>query len=317
MARGLSWSDVRGGLIASLIIVLVSLAILKFSRVGVLHGKTISLYSLVNEARGVTPGSEVWLSGQKIGKIVSIDFRPPSVDTSIRIVIKMEVLAEYQPAVHRDAIAQIRAGGTAIGAPVMYLTPGSSKTTEIQNGDTLHAHPQADVEGRGACFSAATQEVPVILGNVRALMAQLHTTGGTVGAVANGPLFDNLGALQDRAGRITDRLTSGRGTVGLVMQGGLTARASRVMAKADSVQSFLGSGNSAFGRFHRDSTIARDVADIQNELSMIRAQLQEPRGTAGRVLNDSALVKSVAEAEHQMSLLSSDIKKHPLRYISF
>ena len=61
MARGLSWSDVRGGLIATLIIVLVSVAILKFSRVGALHGKTISLYSLVNEARGVTPGSEVWL----------------------------------------------------------------------------------------------------------------------------------------------------------------------------------------------------------------------------------------------------------------
>ena len=317
MARGLSWSDVRGGLIASLIILLVSVAILKFSRVGTLHGKTISLYSLVNEARGVTPGSEVWLSGQKIGKIVSIDFRPPSVDTSVRIVIKMEVLAEYQPAVHRDAIAQIRAGGTAIGAPVMYLTPGTSKTTEIQNGDTLSAHAQADIEGKGARFGAATQEVPVILGNVRALMTQLHTTGGTVGAVANGPLFDNLGALQDRAGRIATRLGNGRGTVGLVMQGGLTTRAGSMMARADSIKSLLGSSNSSFGRFRRDSTFARDVADIQNELSLIRAQLEEPRGTAGRVLHDSALVKNVAEAERQMSLLSADIKKHPFQYISF
>jgi phospholipid/cholesterol/gamma-HCH transport system substrate-binding protein len=317
VARGLSWSDVRGGLIATLIIVLVSVAILKFSRVGALHGDTIILYALANEARGVTPGSEVWLSGQKIGKITSITFRPASADTSVRLVIKMEVLAEYRPAVHRDAIAQIRAGGTAIGAPVMYLTPGTAQTTEIENGDTLKAHPQADVESAGDRFGAATQEVPMILGNVREVITQLNTTQGTVGAITNGPLFHDLGALQDRAGRIANRLTGGRGTVGLVMRGGLTERANRVMARADSVRSLLSSGNGVLGRFHRDSTIYRDVADIQNELSLIRAQLDEPRGTAGRVLHDSALTKGVAEAEHQMTLLADDMKKHPLRYLSF
>lgn len=316
MARGLSWSDVRGGLIATLIIVLASAAILKFSRVGALHGDTLHLYALVNEARGVTPGSEVWLSGQKIGKIVSIDFRPPSTDTSVRIVIRMQVLSAYQPAVHHDAIAQIQAGGTAIGAPVMYLTPGTVRAREIRDGDTLRAHPQADVEGAGAQISQATQEIPVILNNVRVLMAQLQTTSGTLGAFANGPGFGELGTLQVRAGRIANRLTGG-GTAGLVVRGGLTTRANRVMARADSVRALLSSSNTSLGRFRRDSTMMRDVADIQNELSVLRAQLQAPSGTAGRLLGDSALVKEVANAEREMTLLVADIKKHPTRYISF
>jgi hypothetical protein len=316
MARGFSWSDVRGGLIATFVLAAVAFSVLRFLRVGALHGDTIRVYALVGEARGVMPGSEVWLSGQKIGKIVSIAFRPPVVDTSTRIMIEMEILSQFQPAVHRDAIAQIRTGGSVMGAAVMYLTPGTARTTAIRHGDTLRAHPQADVEGAGAQFGKAAKEIPVILANVKVLMAQLETTHGTIGAFMNGPGFGELGKLQIRAGHVTQRLT-GRGTAGLVMQGGLSARAGRVMARADSVRALLASPNSSLGRFRRDSTILRDVADIQNELSVIRAALDEPRGTAGRILADSALAVGVANAQREMTLLFADIKKHPMRYISF
>jgi phospholipid/cholesterol/gamma-HCH transport system substrate-binding protein len=316
MARGLSWSDVRGGLIATFVLVAVSFAILRFLRVGALHGDTIRVYALVGEARGVTPGSEVWLSGQKIGKIAAIAFRPPAADTSTRILIEMEILAQYVPAVHRDAVAQIRAGGNVIGAAVMYLTPGTARTTAIRHGDTLRTHAQADVEGASAQIGMASKEVPVIIGNLRVLMAQLQTTQGTIGAFMNGPGFGELSRVRIRAGHVTQRLTGG-GTAGLVMKGGLSTRAARVMARVDSVHALLASPNSSLGRFRRDSTILRDVADIQKELSAVRAALDEPRGTAGRVLADSALTRGVANAQREMTLLFADIKKNPMRYISF
>jgi phospholipid/cholesterol/gamma-HCH transport system substrate-binding protein len=302
--------------IATFVIAVVAFAILRFLRVGALHGDTIRLYALVGEARGVLPGSEVWLSGQKIGKIVSIEFRPPATDTATRIMIEMEVLSVYQPAVHRDAVAQIRAGGNVIGAAVMYLTPGTARATAIRNGDTLRAHPQTDVEGAGAQFGTAAKEFPVIMGNVKVLVSQLQTTHGTIGAFMNGPGFGELSKLQIRAGHVTRRLTGG-GTAGLVMQGGLTERAARVMARADSVRALLASPNTSLGRFRRDSTILRDVADIQQELSAIRAALDEPSGTVGRALADSALGVGVANAQHEMTLLFADIKKHPMRYIAF
>jgi hypothetical protein len=172
------------------------------------------------------------------------------------------------------------------------------------------------VEGAGAQFGTAAKEVPVILGNVRVLVSQLQTTRGTIGAFMNGPGFGELGKLRIRTGHLTRRLTGG-GTAALAMQGGLTARAGRVMARADSVRALLGSSNSSLGRFRRDSTLLRDVADIQNELSVVRAALDEPRGTAGRILADSALSVGVAHAEREMTLLFADIKKRPMRYLSF
>ncbi|MEP6731738.1 MAG: MlaD family protein [bacterium] len=308
-------------MIASTAIAALVFVVLKFSRVGALHGDTMMLYALVGEARGVLVGSEVWLSGQKIGKITDIRFRSPDVsDTSARIEISMQVLAKYRPAIHRDAVAQIQNGGTVIGAPVMYMSPGSTKAPEIQPGDTVSTHPQADVEGATGQFAVASREFPVIINNIKVLSAQLQGTQGTVGAMLNGPDgpgIKELSRTSREAGQLADRMQRGGGTVGAFMSGDLTRRTNRVMARADSVRVFLASNQTQFGRLRRDSTLLSEVADIRNELSIIKSLVDEPRGTAGRVLHDSALTNAVTESEKQMSFLFTDIKKHPLRYLVF
>ena len=49
----------------------------------------------------------------------------------------------------------------------------------------------------------------------------------------------------------------------------------------------------------------------------MRADLDQSRGTLGRALNDGALASALGEAERQMTFLFADLKKHPLRYVSF
>jgi hypothetical protein len=320
MARRLSWSDVRGGAVAVLAIVLVAAATLKYSRLGTLHGETMPLYARVGEARGLLVGSEVWLSGQKIGKVTDIVFlSPTAADTSARIEIRMQVVAKHRAAIHRDAIAQIRAGGSVIGAPVVYFTPGTARTAVIQPGDTVTTHPQVDAEGATAQFSVASREFPVIINNVKILSTQLQTTEGTIGAFMNGPGGPGVGEMA-RTSALTAQLgarLSGGGTVGQFMQGGVTRRAQVVMARADSIRTLIASPNTSLGRYRKDSTLMVEVGYIRDELSLVRLQLEQSRGTAGRVMHDSAITNSLADAQRQMSLLFADIKKHPLRYLLF
>ena len=320
MARRLSWFDVRGGLVAVIAIILVAAATLKFSRLGNLHGDTMELVAHVGEARGLLVGSEVWLSGQKIGKVLSIEFRPPqSADTSARIEIRMAVLAKYRPAIHRDAVATIQAGGSVIGQPVMYFSPGSARTKMVQSGDTITTHPQADVEGATAQFSVASRQFPAIINNVKLLASQLSTPRGTAGAFLNAPGGPGLPALshtQALVGQLYARLNDS-GTAGHVLAGGLSNRLRTSLARVDSIRTLLASPNTSFGRFRKDSTLLTEVGEVRDDLSIIRSQLDESRGTAGRVLHDSALTNGVTEAERQMALLFADIKKHPFRYIVF
>ena len=320
MARRLSWFDVRGGAVAVCVIVLAAAATLKYSRLGTLRGKTMPLSARVGEARGLLVGSEVWLSGQKIGKVVDISFRPPTVaDTSSRIEITMEVLVKYRSAIHRDAVAQIRSGGSVIGAPVVYLTPGTLTAAMIQPGDTVTTHPQADAEDAAGQFSVASRQFPVIINNVKVLTAQLQTTQGTIGAFMNargGAGSEQMARARVLTSQVGARL-SGGGTLGHFMQGGLFPRAQRVMARADSVRTLLASPNTSLGRLRKDSTLLAEVGYIRDELSIIRSQLDQSRGTAGRAMHDSAITHSLTEAQRQMSLLFADIKKHPLRYLIF
>ncbi len=320
MARRLSWSDVRGGLIATSALVVAVVATLKYSRVDSLHGDTFRLYAHVGEARGVLVGSEVWLSGQKVGRISNIRFRSPSVaDTAARIEITMEVLEKYRNAMHRDAQAQIRAGGTIIGAEVVYITPGTVASTVIRHDDTVATQSQADIENSAGTFGAATHELPAIVGNVKEIISQLQTSQGTMGAVLNapgGPGGPEMARALAQAQTLRSRL-AGREALGYATSAELTERARQVLARTDSVRALLASDRSSYGRLRKDSTLMKNVNDVQRQLSSVRAALDEPRGSVGRYRRDTVLTNALAGAHLQLSLLVDDLKKHPLRYISF
>ncbi len=320
MARRLAWSNVRGGLIALAVIVGICVATLKYARVGALRGDRFRLYAVVGAARGALKGSEVWLMGQKIGKITDIRFRSPSEsDTSTRVLIEMEVLEKYRPAMRRDAVAQIRPGGSLIGAVVVYLTSGSPSARMIRDGDTVHAKPQADAESSAAQFGAVAKELPAIIGNAKVIRAELESTSGTVGALVRSASGEG-GALKSastRLARLRRQVGNERGSLGRIMNGGLGTRARTVMARADSVRTLVRSSSTSFGRFKRDSTLIAEVADIREELAKVRASLADSRGTAGRVLHDSAAFSALGEAHEEMTLLLADLKKHPLRYNPF
>ena len=320
MARRLAWSNVRGGLIALAAIVGIAAATLKYARVGALRGDRIRLYVVVGAARGILTGSEVWLMGQKVGRVADIRFRSPDEsDTLSRVLVEMEVLEKYREAMHRDALAEIKPGGSLIGAMVVYLTPGTIATPTIRDGDTVHAKAQSDVESTTGQFSGATKELPAIVGNVKSIRAALSSTGGSVGALMLSA-DSQRGAMQSAStqlARLRRRMANGRGSLGRIMDGPLGARARVVMSRVDSVRALVGSSSPALGRFRRDSTLLTEVANIRHELAEVRASLADSRGTAGRVMHDSAAFSALGDAHREMTLLMADMKKHPLRYNPF
>ncbi|HET9797007.1 MAG TPA: MlaD family protein [Gemmatimonadaceae bacterium] len=320
MARRLAWSDVRGGLVAMVAIVALAVATMKFARVGALHGDTIRVYAVVGEARGILKGSEVWLLGQKIGNVTGVHFRSPATsDTSTRLVLEMEVLDQHREALRRDAVAQIRSGGTVIGAAVVYLSPGTPGAPPLLDRDTIRAQPQADAEGGTAQLDAVTREFPNIVANAKVLREELGSTQGTAGAMLNDgrertAALQRLGA---QLSRLRRRVTNGRGSVRAATSGDAGARARLVLARADSVRALMASPNTSLGRFRRDSTLAADVADIRDQAAAARTALATSSGTAGRVLHDSAVFDALADVHREMAALVADLKKHPLRYNPF
>lgn len=319
MAETAHWKDLRIGILAAVALAAVALSVLLFARVGAIRGDTFVLFLRVASARGLMKGSEVWVGGQKVGRVTEIRFLPPRGPEADALVVEMEVLARHRQAIRHDSPAEIRPGARLIAAPVVAISPGSATAQVVGEGDTIRARPQADVEAITSRFGEVTRELPAVIADVKRVNQQLRNPGGTIGAFGSEGGAVELKAVRERGGRLAASLSRGRGTLGRLLgaRGALMARAERALARADSVQQLITSPDIAVGRFRRDTTLKTVVADIRNELSIVRALLNEPRGTAGRMTKDRAIVEALAEAEREMGAIMADIRRRPFRYLNF
>lgn len=319
MPRIQNWRSLLPGVIAIVAIIFGVMAVMSFARVGALHGSTIRVYSSMAEARGVMKGTPVWLEGQPVGQVVRVEFLPPSSDSNANVLVVMDLLKRNAKYIRRDALAQITSGGTLIGAPVVYLGTTASNAPLIAEGDTLHSVPQGDPEGVASRIALASRDFPAIIANVKDLRSQLSSAHGTTGALLNDDEL-RIDLAMSRGTQLADRALHGRGTIGQVLNGGTaraTARAQHALAEADSLRALVTSNQSVVGRFRRDTSLMRTVTALRNDISLAKALLDEPRGTAGRVLHDSAMTRQLTSAEKEVAAIIADLRAHPMRYIAF
>jgi phospholipid/cholesterol/gamma-HCH transport system substrate-binding protein len=316
MPRKIHWTELRVGLVSAVAIALLVLAIMLFARVGALHGKKATLYVVTADATGILKGSEVWLSGQKIGLVSDVRFRPPSADTSERLLIEAEILADKLPPIRRDSRASIGPGSSLIGVPVVFISAGSIREPGLRDGDTIRTQVSKSVLAIGDEMSAAGAAASSLGVEVKGLAARMSDQRGTMGAMRSGgmPALTNAGS---RMSSLMTKATNGNGTIGLAMRGNLGARISQAMAGADSIMALASSDRGNIGRFRRDSTLVPKIKGMMAELDSLRALASNPVGTIGRAHNDSTLIREMAKSHSALDALIKDIKSHPLRYIAF
>ena len=311
------WRGLLPGVIIVALIVAFTFAVLVYARVGRLHGDTYRLYILTDAARGVIKGTEVWLAGQKVGLVTEIRFAPPGRDTLTRLAIELELLENVQEVIREDSFGQIRSGGSLIGAPVVYITPGSSATPPLANGDTVRAKPQVDTEGLTSAVALAGRELPIVIREAKQIRDDMRrATSGLTELQDNG--WVSLSVVGSRADGITQRATRGGGAIPrFLKERTITARVSSVMRSADTIRALLASDVTSYGRFKRDSTLVREIASVRDEMSILRGLIEQSRGTAGRIANDRAVTNALASAEKELGRTIEDLKRDPLRYVRF
>jgi len=247
--------------------------------------------------------------------VKKIEFRPPSVDTLQRLLIKLEFLESALPNVRRDSWAQIRAGGSLIGTPVVYISAGSANFPQLHDGDTLPTRETSKIADLATQVTEVAPKISGLVTEVGALNDKISQPTGTIGNFRS----HGLPALPEFGGTMS-RLSakaSGNGTIGLAMRRNLMARASRAMARTDSIRALLASDKGSLGRFRKDTTLMTKAGGVMAELDTLRALMSDPAGTIAAAHPDSALTRELARSRALLDSLMKDAKKHPLRYISF
>ncbi|MEO5589538.1 MAG: MlaD family protein, partial [Gemmatimonadaceae bacterium] len=183
MARKTDWKDLRIGLTAFVGVVGVTLSILFFARVGALHGETTSIYVLTRSAPGVLNGTDVWLSGAKVGQVKDVHFRPASSDTLERVAIHLEILSDKMNYIRTDAYADIRPGGNLIGSPVVWISSGTSRAPALQEGDSLVDRPSTKMQPVGDRVTAIVTRLTALTDSGGRVISLLNSQIGTAGKI--------------------------------------------------------------------------------------------------------------------------------------
>lgn len=296
MPRPLTWRQLLPGIAILATLVLAAAAVLVFARVGSLHGDTYRLYVLSDEARGVIGGTEVWLEGQKIGAVHEVSFRPVSNDSLGRLAVALDVLTRYKPAIRADSRAEFRNGSTPIGATIVSISTGSSNAVVLEANDTIPRARQIDPDSVRTALSAAASQMPELLSDAQNLV---HTFRGALGPSA-GDSTTRLSVIAAQVGLLARRMDAGGGTLSRISDD--TAMAQRVSRIAANARDLIPSTDPAEPTGHTvsDSALSRTLTGIRGEITAIRKQLDEKRGTAGRLAHDDALLRQLRLLEAKL-----------------
>jgi phospholipid/cholesterol/gamma-HCH transport system substrate-binding protein len=315
MARSLEWSELKSGVVGAIVVASAVIGILFFARVGQLRGDTTTFYVYSDDADGVLPGTEVWLSGEKVGQVKRVHFRPITTDTLRRLSIEAQIIADRMRYIRRDARVDIRPGGNLIGSPVINITGGTSRAPALQGGDTLAAVSSSAFKPLGVKVSSLSERMTLLADTARRLAAIINSTQGTLGAFSKNGL-PQMPKATATMNELMTKATRGDGTIGLAMRNDLGARLAKVLASKDSIMALVSSGQGSLGRFRNDSTLMKDVASIQAQLDSLKMRFSG-NGTVARARTDSSLTIQMARLKVELSALMADLQKNPKSYIAF
>lgn len=313
MARKLEWRNLKTGLAGFAVIIGLAMSILLFAKVGALHGDTTDLYVLTDDAPGVLNGTEVWLSGQKVGLVRDIHFRPVTTDTLQRLAIHLQILSDRMPFLRRDAYADIRPGGNLIGSPVVWISSGTSNARALKAGDTLIEITTGKMRPVGDRVVALGSRLTQLADSGGRVLRLLQSQAGTAGRLI-GTGWPKITAQTDQISRLARKATRGEGTLASMLHGELGAHVASIRATKDSIAYLLSSGEGNVGRLRRDSTLRNDVAHLQSQLDSLQSLYAGNNGI-GRMKSDSSLTLEMARLRSELGALMADMKKHPLRYL--
>jgi phospholipid/cholesterol/gamma-HCH transport system substrate-binding protein len=254
------------------IFVLISIIILIFlilNASGDLNpfSKKLHLKARFADANGLREGSEVRLSGVRVGKVDKITLLPPSTEPTTQRVEALMVVnstIDGRPATERirkDSTAQ-QASPSLLGNEMLInITPGTALAPAVKDYDILPSSSSNTVNDFATSGTEVAQRLSKLSEQLSTIVKDVQEGKGTVGRLFNDEaLYNNLNATVRETEDLMKQIRSGQGSA---------------------------------GRFVNDPALYNNANEIAIQLRKISEDLRAGRGTAGKLLTDDELYNRI------------------------
>jgi phospholipid/cholesterol/gamma-HCH transport system substrate-binding protein len=283
--------------------VLVVLAIEMTVGIGLLTSG-YHLYVSYPDVGGLRTGDAVQVAGLKLGRVDEIKLQPEGVRVKLRL--------DKQAVVHRDSVARLDYQALS-GMRFIAISLGTAHTPALKDGDTIDGQTPPGI-------TQMVDEMQGVAHSVQGLADSLNENQDRVLKSVNAMIDENRATLQhalENLDSITAKLDHGDGTMAkLLNDANLYDRANAVMADLQKVGDRLASGQGDLGRLvNGDGALYDEVRETVASLNttaanleVVSAQIRNGEGTVGRMVNDDALYQDAEDAVRTLDRAAAGIE---------
>ncbi len=298
------------------IFVLISIAILIFlilNASGDLNpfSKKLHLKARFADANGLREGSEVRLSGVRVGKVDKITLLPPTSEPTAQRVEALMVIDSTIDG--RPAAERIREDSTATqGSPsllgnemLINISPGTTVAAPVKDYAILRSSSSNTVNDFATSGTDLAQRLSKLSDQISVIVKDVQDGKGTVGRLfSDEQLYNNLNATVRETEDLMRQIRSGQGTAGrLVNDPALYNNANEIALQLRRISEDLRAGRGTAGKLLTDdelyNRINRTADRLDRSVDQINAMITDinaGRGTLGKLIKDEQMYNDARAA---------------------
>lgn len=183
----------RRGVVVGFFVLLGSIFLIAgILMVGNLHEtfkNKMKVVSFFDDVSGLQKGNNVWFSGVKIGTVSNLRFYGNS-----QVEVSMKIETKAQQYIRKDSKVKISSDGL-IGNKILIIYGGTSKSIEVQEGDTLGVEKTFSTEDMINTLQENNKNFLAITSDFKIISKKLVAGEGTIGKLlSNNAVYDNINA---------------------------------------------------------------------------------------------------------------------------
>ena len=312
--RKLRWSQLKVGLVVTLALFILLLAIFFAGGIETFFSPTVTLRVQFQDVKGLRKGSPVWINGTEVGSAKKIEL-DPVYGTIVTIAVDKGTLGFIK----KDSQASILTMGL-LGDKYIELNTGSPQAEPIRPSEIIKGTAQIEFTDIMETSAVTIQRVTELTARLDHLVMGIEKGEGTVAKfLADPAVYDNLKNATQTLSKTLDEFKNSRGTLKLLIED--PSIYNRTLAALSSIEEFSSSVNKGSGtlkRFIEDpslydallattSEIGAFSKRLNTELDVLSKKLKEENGTLQKLVENAELYDNLNRGSLALASILSRI----------
>lgn len=301
--KKLRWSQLKVGLVITLALFILLVAIFFAGGIENLFSPTVKLRVQFRDVKGLRKGAPVWIYGTEVGSVKEIDL-DPVYGTLVTLAVNRGAMGFIK----KDSQASILTMGL-LGDKYVELNTGSPLAEPIRPDEMIKGTTQIEFTDIVETSALTIQRVSELTAKLDHLVTGIESGQGTVAKfLADPAVYDNLKNATNTLSKTLDDFKNSRGTLKMLIED--PSIYNRILAATSSIEEFgntLNKGSGTLKKLVEDPSLYDALLATASEMEAFSKKLNDENGTLQKLVENPELYDNLNRGSQALASILSKV----------